>query len=183
MMKRVEKLTGINILEDSSVVSFIFGMHAKHISGAYLCKGFSKLFPNESIILAPKKYDNKYSVLFHELTHATGIEGRLDRVGLTNGGTDYRNNVNVRRAEEQIAERTAMALMDFFKLSTPDTIKQSINYLQQNYVGSEAQVYVLKETDKAIQFILNNWLQDIIFCPVQQELSLMEKLKQFMKVF
>jgi hypothetical protein len=100
------------------------------------------------------------SVIFHELAHATGTYGRLDR-----GVEGMRDKDTTAQAvEEIIAELAAMRLMSHFGLTTSDTSEISEAYILMNHgrINSlvDAQKHCYDQADIAVKYILENWLVD-----------------------
>lgn len=71
----------------------------------------------------PEEY---YSTLFHELTHSTGAEKRLDRPTMKN----YFTSKATRATEELIAEIGAATSLSMLKIDNDKTLKNSTAYVQ-----------------------------------------------------
>jgi len=69
------------------------------------------------------------SAVFHELTHSTGAEKRLSRVGITDFTLFEKHKENYAN-EELIAEMGACMMMAYHNLDTSDTVKNSQAYIK-----------------------------------------------------
>lgn len=96
-----------------------------------------------------------YSVLFHELSHSTGHESRLNRISRTTffGSSDYSR-------EELTAEIASSALVNHCGLETPESFQNNTAYVQswlkvlqgdKRFIVSAAGA-----ADKAVQMILGH---------------------------
>lgn len=118
--------------------------------GLYRC---SKDFRNlkETIFIEDSlEHTSYYSVLFHELAHATGQFNRLNRKRFSNNKTTY---ITIRElcVEELIAERTAQLLMTKFNLFCDKQRNRSNEYIFKHL---DMIAYQLNEGD-IIQIELN----------------------------
>lgn len=181
ILKTIEQRTGFPIIEDSNIVLTLFGSQADFIQGAYVMK-HQTFLKKEAVLLTPSNKINKFAILFHELAHATGIEGRLERIGLMRGGFDYNSSSICKRVEESVAETTSMLLMEHFKLATYQTRAIHNTYLLNYSVSSDFQDMIRKQSNEAKDYILTHWLHGLQFNPIIKELNLMERIKEFMKV-
>lgn len=110
-------------------------------------------------------YERFMSLLFHELAHATGRAGRLNRTSIMDND---RSRVD-QAVEELIAEQSAIALLAHFGISTTETAGKSMEYLEiyLRMIPEEQQEYfaawALRESEKAVAYILQNWVVGINF--------------------
>ena len=96
-----------------------------------------------------------YSTAFHELTHSTGHESRLNRLDRTAFfGTEAYSK------EELIAEIGAAALVNYSGLETPSSFRNNAAYIQ-NWLGvlkgdKRIIVSAAGKAEKAVKLILNH---------------------------
>ena len=96
-----------------------------------------------------------YSTVFHELTHSTGHESRLNRLDRTAFfGTEAYSK------EELIAEIGAAALVNYSGLETPSSFRNNAAYIQ-NWLGvlkgdKRFIVSAAGKAEKAVKLILNH---------------------------
>ena len=96
-----------------------------------------------------------YSTAFHELTHSTGHESRLNRLDRTAFfGTEAYSK------EELIAEIGAAALVNYSGLETPSSFRNNAAYIQ-NWLGvlkndKRFIVSAAGKAEKAVKLILNH---------------------------
>ncbi len=96
-----------------------------------------------------------YSTAFHELTHSTGHESRLNRLDRTAFfGTEAYSK------EELIAEIGAAALVNYSGLETPSSFRNNTAYIQ-NWLGvlkgdKRFIVSAAGKAEKAVKLILNH---------------------------
>ncbi|GAB4039897.1 MULTISPECIES: zincin-like metallopeptidase domain-containing protein [Spirosoma] len=98
-----------------------------------------------------------YKVLFHELTHATGHQSRLNREGVTQlcrfGSTNYSK-------EELVAELGASFLSTFTGIASPELLDNAAAYLKgwlrPLKEDKKFIFWAAKEAQKAVQFIAPN---------------------------
>ena len=96
-----------------------------------------------------------YSTAFHELTHSTGHESRLNRIDRTAFfGTEAYSK------EELIAEIGAAALVNYSGLETPSSFRNNAAYIQ-NWLGvlkgdKRFIVSAAGKAEKAVKLILNH---------------------------
>ena len=96
-----------------------------------------------------------YSTAFHELTHSTGHESRLNRLDRTAFfGTEAYSK------EELIAEIGAAALVNYSGLETPSSFRNNAAYIQ-NWLGvlkgdKRFIVSVAGKAEMAVKLILNH---------------------------
>ncbi|MCD8355878.1 MAG: ssDNA-binding domain-containing protein [Clostridia bacterium] len=118
--------------------------------------------PSSDKVIVPQKsqFDETvewYSTAFHELTHSTGHESRLNRDTLTKaaafGSEEYSK-------EELIAEMGAASLMHLHGIETPDTFENSAAYLQSWLDALKADskmiVSAAGKAEKAVEYICEN---------------------------
>lgn len=98
-----------------------------------------------------------YKVLFHELTHSTGHQSRLNREGVTNlcryGSTNYSK-------EELVAELGASFLSTFTGIATEELLENAAAYLKgwlrPLKEDKKFVFWAAKEAQKAVTFIAPN---------------------------
>lgn len=97
-----------------------------------------------------------YSTMFHEMTHSTGAETRLNRFNKNEklakfGSEDYSK-------EELVAELGASFLMNSVGIETPKTFKNSAAYIQSwlNVLKNDPKMIVSAagKAEKAVEFIV-----------------------------
>lgn len=100
-----------------------------------------------------KSINEYYSTTFHELTHSTGHQTRLNRLTRTGfGSSDYSK-------EELVAEIGSASLMNYMGIETPDTFKNSTAYIQ-NWIqvlknDTKFIVSAAGKAEKAVNMILD----------------------------
>ena len=130
------------------------GITLKHVHGdrAYYT-------PSADSVMMPvreqfKDNNEYYSTLFHELTHSTGHEKRLNRIAKTAafGNEDY-------SAEELVAEIGSASIMATLGLESDRTFKNSAAYIQNwlKALRNDKKMIVTAsaKAEKAIKMILN----------------------------
>lgn len=180
LLEQVEKSIGIKINTDDGVNLMLNGHYYMIAQGSYIHKGDKNYvgWPDETICLM--NTEDPLVVLFHEIAHATGSEDRLNRPTLR---LDiYRTDHVSRNYEEQVAENTALRLLKHYKLDTQERIAKAQQYCNLYTIPSGYYESMHNDVDKAFNYILKYWFKDLYFNPMEQEKSLMEKLKEFMKV-
>ena len=96
-----------------------------------------------------------YSTAFHELSHSTGYQSRLNRLDRTAFfGTEAYSK------EELIAEIGAAALVSYSGLETPSSFRNNAAYIQ-NWLGvlkgdKRFIVSAAGKAEKAVKLILNH---------------------------
>jgi hypothetical protein len=125
IMRQLEQVTGLEITQDRRVVAHVFG-EKKSAGGAYVRAGFNSPFTKDGIVL---NFDADtttwWSVLFHELAHATMESSRLDR----NNREPFRRGSGAYMVEEVLAETVSLRVMDFFGLHTEESRQSSLDYI------------------------------------------------------
>lgn len=100
------------------------------------------------------KTSEYYSTLFHELTHSTGHETRLNRPHTGRG--DKQSYAK----EELIAEIGASAIVNYCNLETPDSFKNNAGYIQSwlRALKDDKKLIVSAsgKADKAVTMILDS---------------------------
>lgn len=202
VIKKVKELSQIDISTDfikghELCGAWLYGSKGMHVSPSY-----NERVDREAIFLYTDILNDvplSFSVLFHELAHASGESSRLNRRGIGYDRPFY-NSRKGNCLEEQIAETTALKLMNHFKLSTSETIQKTENYLKIfSYSGVDnmfidAEFYskiasnkdafereVETESDRAFNYILAHWLID--FDPKCVNERLEQRYKEFNKFF
>ena len=105
--------------------------------------------------------DSYFKTLFHELGHSTGAEKRLNRAGITKGGTAFGDNTYA--FEELIAEITSMYCVGELNLDPKDSKDNSLAYLKgwAKKVADEVKendkyiITAMTQASKAVNLILN----------------------------
>ena len=97
-----------------------------------------------------------YSTLFHELTHSTMIEKRLNRPH-----AGFVENKELYSREELVAEMGTAFILAFLGIQTEETLKNSAAYIQswKRFIQDDpkAVVYAASRAEKAANFILGNF--------------------------
>lgn len=176
IIQQIEMKCGFKIYQDYNLMWKLFAFDAAFINGCFLERNRHPNHLDEAILLTPRD-TGVWSTLFHELAHATGAQGRLERTTLK----DYMTDVFVQAMEEQIAERAAVILMEHFNLSTKASRIKSERYLKNYFIPSFQEDYVASEVKKAVDFILNNWVNNINFEPARKELPWMDKIRNYIR--
>jgi len=102
-----------------------------------------------------KSTEEYYSTAFHEVTHSSGHESRLNRISkpAAFGSEEYSN-------EELVAELTSSALLNKFGIETEATLKNNAGYIQSWIKALKDDkrmiVYASSKADKAIEFIIGD---------------------------
>jgi len=156
--------SGITLVTDHATASRILGFNMLTTKASYTNPDFSYR-DTETITFSPDflpfAEDFEMHVFFHELSHATGRAGRLERSSIANGYifATYRE----RQIEEMIADTSANLLMNHFKLATSDSQELHFKYIETYscYATPEENHLVLTEATRAMQYILQNWLSEI----------------------
>ncbi len=134
---------------------FRSGVKLTHESGdrAYYQPAFDRVvLPRMEQFKETAEY---YSTAFHELTHSTGHESRLNRLDRTAFfGTEAYSK------EELIAEIGAAALVNYSGLETPSSFRNNAAYIQ-NWLGvlegdKRFIVSAAGKAEKAVKLILNH---------------------------
>jgi hypothetical protein len=105
-------------------------------------------------------------LFFHELAHATGREGRLNRVGHTQF---FKGSPHMREEEELIAEIASGLLMEHFGLATKETRVSNQEYLEFQLMWiptsllTELMATTNRRAGEATAYILDNWIKEIEF--------------------
>lgn len=127
-----------------------------------IVKGSDRAYyrPSEDKVVVPhmtqyESISEYYSTMFHELTHSTGIASRLNRKvdgHAAFGSGDYSR-------EELVAEIGACFLCDSCGLSTENSFRNSVAYLQSWIAAlkkdSKMIVFASAQAEKATEYILN----------------------------
>ena len=102
-----------------------------------------------------KHTEQYYSTLFHELTHSTGAEKRLDRKTLKNYNTDK----SVRATEELIAEIGAATSLMMLGIDTDKSVLDSASYIKSwlQFLKNDPKMVVAAagKAEKAVDMIWN----------------------------
>lgn len=96
-----------------------------------------------------------YSTLFHELTHSTGAENRLDRPTMRN----YHKDISVRATEELIAEIGAATSLMMLGIDTDKSLTNSAAYVKSwlRFLKDDPKMVVTAagKAEKAVDMIWN----------------------------
>lgn len=187
IMEHLESVTGFAVIQDKGTSFSLVGPSLAGYKGCFTQARFNPKLPKDCIIMNVESNDPYwYSVLFHELAHATGVPRLLDRKGLAGLEKDLLDYA----FEELIAETVAMELMERFGYATDKTRKVSSQYLQ-NYELHFAMTQgrlgwrpidrdkLREDADKAKALVLQ-WVAQ--FDPSQYEM-ISERYKEFNKFF
>lgn len=124
----------------------------------------AKIYQTETICISafkPQTDDETLAFFFHELGHATGASHRLSRKAIC---SSVRTDVGS-AMEEVIAEMTSRKLMHHFGLNTATTDRFSDRYIKtfsDVCLYSFDESYAKNESDRAVDFILKNWLNEVV---------------------
>jgi len=129
MMDVASAVTGLRIVSDKFLAFHLVGSNLSAYKGAF-CQARHNPHLKQDTVVMNCETDSPYwySVLFHELAHATGSRRFLNRKGLLSGeegktGMDY-------DFEELIAEGAAREIMEHFGFATDGTRQRSYMYLE-----------------------------------------------------
>lgn len=161
ILNKIKENSGIAIVQDKGSAYIALGPRMQSVDGVFIGKDKNPRFKQDVIVL--NSHANSvgwYSVLFHELAHATGTASRLNREGI-NGVQD----VMLYNYEEIIAESVARRLMERFNLATPETREKSHRYINHYAMKMETPVSLkrLALESAAAENMVMEWLQGIEF--------------------
>jgi hypothetical protein len=183
VLKRVKETTGIDVVTSKGEGRAILGFASWFASGCYARPETSPMLQRETIVLFLEPHDPYwYSVLFHELGHATGHQSRLARIGITNHEM-YAFDMRVRAIEEIIAESVAARVMDRLALATETTRAKSRDYLRHfaEPVGIDIADSEIQHSIKLAYDLVMQWLE---FMEISRyETKLGDLMKEFNKFF
>lgn len=112
--------------------------------------------PTKAQFKDPAEY---YSTLFHEMTHSTGHQSRLDR--FRDSGSHAFGSENYSK-EELVAELGASALVNFLGLESKDSFRNSAAYIQSwaSRLREDSKLIVTAsgKAEKAVNYILSGEL-------------------------
>jgi superfamily II RNA helicase len=159
IMQQLQSATGIEITQDRRVVAQILA-HSPKARGAFTQAHPMSAFDNEGITMnCDADLEYWWSVLFHELAHATGTKDRLNR------STIAKSHVRTSRAEymaeEVVAEKTAAKLMEFFGLATTSTRQSNHHYIESHLL--EAQMFGTYVTETKIDSEVQDALSMVMY--------------------
>lgn len=112
--------------------------------------------PTKAQFKDPAEY---YSTLFHEMTHSTGHQSRLDR--FRDSGSHAFGSENYSK-EELVAELGASALVNFLGLESKDSFRNNAAYIQSwaSRLREDSKLIVTAsgKAEKAVNYILSGEL-------------------------
>lgn len=161
IMNKVKENSGIAIVQDKGTAFIAMGPRMQSAEGVFIGKDKNPRFKQDVIVLnsnANAAY--WYSVLFHELAHATGTTDRLNRSGIA-GNVD----AIAYCYEEIIAESVARRLMERLELATPQTREASQRYINGYAMKIETLISLnkLNSEVQAAETLIIEWLQGVEF--------------------
>lgn len=115
--------------------------------------------PESDAITLPKpdqfpEEEEYYSTLFHEITHSTGIETRLNR----KVAKEYHSNKETRSREELIAEIGAAAMNTHLGISNEKSMTNSAGYIQSwlTYLKNDTKAIITasSQAEKSHNYVL-----------------------------
>ncbi len=153
IIEEVTRRSGLQINTDKSLFANMCGFTAFFAPGCYVVK--QPGIERDILHFTPDNHlERADEILFHELTHATGVH--LGR----NMKADY--NVKNYNFEEVIAETSALKLLIHFDMATDKIIEDCQKYIARystnltDYEISDAQA----KAEEAKNFLLEKWLPD-----------------------
>lgn len=162
IMLKIRDNSGISIVQDKDMAKIALGHKHLSANGVFVSKEINPLFQRDVIIINTNANTALwYSVLFHELAHASGTSTRLNRVGIVSQKDDSFEY----SYEEILAESVARRLMNRLGLATSDSIERSYKYINHYSMKMETPVSSQKlalEIEAAENMVME-WLQGIEF--------------------
>lgn len=163
IMLKVRSNSGIAIVQDKGAAVLLMGAKMNSADGCFIQRDANPKF-NSDVIVMNSDANNAYwySVLFHELAHATGTRSRLCRMGVAG----MFSNPVIYAIEEVIAETVATRIMERMGLATDETRERSKKYIKSyedviNRHGAIIDVMqVDQDFDKAETMVMQ-WLDGI----------------------
>jgi Zincin-like metallopeptidase len=163
IMAKVRANSGIAVVQDKGTSVLLMGAKMNSAEGCFIQRDANPKFTTDVIVMNSDANNSYwYSVLFHELAHATGTRARLCRMGVAGM---FSNPVTY-AIEEIIAETVATRIMERMDLATDETRERSKKYIQ-GYEGSINRhgaivdvVQLDQDFDKAEAMVLT-WLQGV----------------------
>jgi len=184
ILHELTERTGIDFVSSKRGGFRILGIMAAFARGCYSCPNRVPFLEREAIVLNLEPSDPYwYSVLFHELAHATGHHSRLSRIGIVDMQA-YAYDLGVKAIEEIIAESTARLVLRQLGLSNQYTESQNENYIL--HFAREANIdlssnHIKTEVDRAYSFIMEHWAD--FLDTVKNETRLMELMREANRFF
>ena len=161
IMNKVKENSGIAIVQDKGSAYIALGPRMQTTEGVFIGKDKNPRFKQDVIVL--NSHANAaywYSVLFHELAHATGTTARLNREGITG-----KEDANAYNYEEIIAEMVARRIMARLGLETRETVDRSQRYINMYAMKIETPINSIKLNleIEAAENVVMEWLQGVEF--------------------
>jgi hypothetical protein len=186
MMQRLTELSGIPIVQCRGTAYQLTGPRVNITHGVFAQARHNPRLKQDCIVMNTDANDSYwYSVLFHELAHASGVPKYLNREGL--GGLEKTPSMYC--FEELIAETVALKLTERCGFATDKTRETSEGYLK--HYREAFKVYANgvpldeskldAEVSRAFDFVLNTWVFNYDKKP--NDSRLMARLKEFNKFF
>lgn len=158
LLAELRQTTGIEFKVGITEVSLFYSRTTLKTPVKGLCGSYCVLVKSDERVINWIPENNKTSAtttLFHELAHATNrFLGRKK--------SNERETKAETAFEEMVAEVTAFHLTKYFMLDTIQSTFNSLNYISEwdVYLLPDENLKVHREADKAMKYILSNWLPD-----------------------
>jgi hypothetical protein len=162
IMLKIRENSGIAIVQDKGTALFVLGPKYMSAEGVFVSKDRNPQFKADVIVMNTNANAAMwYSVLFHELAHATGTSDRLNRIGIMGTNID----AITYSYEEIIAESVALRIMRRLELDTPQTVEHSFKYINNYAMRIETLIRSnkLSQEIEAAENMVMIWLQGIEF--------------------
>jgi len=162
ILLKIRDKSGIAIVQDKGTAFIVLGPKMSITEGVFVSQERNPRFKCDVIVLNTGANSvHWYSVLFHELAHATGTTNRLSRIGISGNILD----AVIYSYEEIVAESVARRVMERLGLATPETREASAKYINHYSMRIETlinQDRLTKDIDAA-ETLLMTWLEGIDF--------------------
>ena len=187
LLKRITKLSGIKFINDPRQAYMNLGRQFLNVKGVYGV--LNNDVKRSSFITMNENPQSPYwwSVLFHELSHATGALVFNRPTVLT---PNRQKTLMQVAYEEMLAETSANLIMRYFGLNTPETDLMNHSYVANNFNNAIAKGFpmdadyaqgaLMNEAKIVSDYIINNWLIDL---DVKKESRLIDSFFEFFKYF
>lgn len=163
IMAKVRINSGIAIVQDKGTSALLMGAKMLTAEGCFIQRDANPKFNTDVIVMnADANTAYWYSVLFHEMAHATGTRARLCRMGVAG----LFSNAVIYAIEEVIAETVATRIMELMGLATDETREKSRKYIASydsviSKFGAHVDVIALDSDISKAETMVLNWLQGV----------------------
>lgn len=158
MMTKIGENSGVAIFQNKRLMLEAMGPKMQVTDGVFMSKVKNPRFTQDVIVMNADAHGPYwYSVLFHEMAHATGTMDRLYRPGICSKHVDAITYAY----EEVIAESVARRIMERVGLATPETRECSMKYINryasaiENFIDQK----LLNLEVSAAEALVMEWLQ------------------------